>query len=119
LGQATSFVDAYALIKNAYIERRITQFSVVVNMADNKVKAQAVFDNFERTVCGFLPVSLLYTGFIPLRDAIARSSKKCKPIVQAPGEKYLIEHIDGVLHRMIAAPRSTSREAEALASSFG
>lgn len=119
LGQATSFVDAYALIKNAYIERRITQFSVVVNMADNKVKAQTVYDNFENTVCGFLPVSLSYTGFIPLRDAIAQSSKKCKPIVQAPGEKHLIEHIDSVIHRIIAAPRSTSREAEALASKCG
>jgi len=119
LGQATSFVDAYALIKNAYIERRITQFSVVVNMADNKVKAQTLYDNFERTVCGFLPVSLIYTGYIPLRDAIARSSKKCKPIVQAPGEKHLIEHIDTVVHRILAAPLSTSRQTEVVASDCG
>jgi len=119
LGQATSFVDAYALIKNAYIERRITQFTVVVNMADNKVKAQTLYDNFERTVCGFLPVSLTYTGFIPLRDAIARSSKKCKPIVQTPGEKHLIEHIDTVVQRILAAPLSTSRQTEVAASKYG
>ena len=33
LGQATSFVDAYALIKNAYLERQLVNFSAIVNLS--------------------------------------------------------------------------------------
>ncbi|MEN8950594.1 P-loop NTPase [Planktotalea arctica] len=106
LGQATSFVDAYALIKNAFVERRVTQFSVVVNMAINQSKAQGVFDNFQSTVCGFLPVSLSLVGFVLHREAIANSSRDCRPIVLAPGEKPLIEQIDVILYRILAGARS-------------
>ena len=112
LGQATSFVDAFALIKNAYLEYRITQFNVVVNIADSKSQAQLVFDNFARTVANFLPVSLSYSGHVTQRDAIAQSAIRCKPIVQLPGEQRQIADFDTMLKNILASPRNSAKAAD-------
>lgn len=117
LGQATSFVDAYALIKNAYLEYRITQFNVVVNIAQNKSQAQLVFDNFARTVGNFLPVSLVYCGHIAQREAIAQSSVRCKPIVQVPGEQKQIDEFDVMLKNILSSPRNGVKVVDAKVSS--
>jgi flagellar biosynthesis protein FlhG len=104
LGQATSFVDAYALIKSAYMERGLSQFSLVVNMANSRAQARSIFDNFERTVCGFLPISLTYCGYVAQRATIHRSSIDCKPVAQLRSETRLIEEFDAILRQILAAP---------------
>lgn len=116
LGQATSFVDAYTLIKNAYVERCITEFCVVVNVADNKHQGQVVFDNFMRTVASFLPVNLTYCGHVAQREKIYQSSVKCQPIVRLAGEQRQIDDFDAILRSILAAPQNSSAYAEALAS---
>ena len=65
LGQPTSFVDAYALIKNAYFERQMTHFSIVVNMAKSADQAEGIFKKFKQVVDHLLPVELVYSSFLP------------------------------------------------------
>jgi flagellar biosynthesis protein FlhG len=65
LGQPTSFVDAYALIKNAYLERQMTRFSIVVNMAKSADQAEVIFEKFKQVVDNLLPVELIYNSFLP------------------------------------------------------
>jgi flagellar biosynthesis protein FlhG len=119
LGQATSFVDAYALIKNAYMEHSIKKFSLVVNMAENETQAKTIFENFQRTVCGFLPVSLTYCGCVPQRKEIYRSSIDCRPVVQVKGESRQIGEFDAILKKILAAPCDPNSHQAPLISSLG
>lgn len=107
LAQATSFVDAYALIKNSYMERGIAQYSVLVNMVNTELQAKAVFENFNRTVKAFLPVNLTYTGHVEHRQEIYASSVKCVPIVQMEGKRDQIAKFDAILSQILSAPHNT------------
>jgi flagellar biosynthesis protein FlhG len=97
LGQATSFVDAYALIKNAYFEKNVTSFSAVVNMAKSAEQGKMIFDNFERTVSRFLPVKLFYTGYLPKMSEINSSSVHGRSIDHDVMKTRVSPRIDAIL----------------------
>ncbi|WP_292287498.1 AAA family ATPase [Marivita sp.] len=109
LAQATSFVDAYALIKNSYLERGIAEYSVVVNMVNSERQARAVFENFSYTVKAFLPVGLTYAGHFKHRREIYESSIKCVPIVQMEDKHEQIKNFDLVLRQILHAPHNALR----------
>ena len=58
VGEPTSFLDAYSLIKAANLEANVRHFSIVVNMARSAGEAQAHFEKFKATATRFLDVSL-------------------------------------------------------------
>lgn len=118
LGQATSFVDAYALIKSAYLERGVYQFSIVVNMAHSRAQSQGIFENFERTVSSFLPVALIYSGYVPKRREMHRSSIDCKPVVQLKGEGRQIEEFDAMLRQILTTPSGSLEHSAPIVSSL-
>ncbi len=97
LGQATSFVDAYALIKNAYLEKDVTSFSAIVNMAKSAEQAKTIFDNFQRTVSSFLPVKLTYTGYLPKMNEINSSSVHGRSIDHDVMKARIFPKIDSIL----------------------
>lgn len=109
LAQATSFVDAYALIKNSYLERGIAEYSVVLNMVNSKRQAKALFENFSCTVKTFLPVGLTYAGHFEYCREIYESSIKCAPIVQMEDKRDQIENFDLVLSQILHAPHNALR----------
>ena len=80
VAEPTSFLDAYALIKAAHIEKNIKNFSVLVNMADGSPSAKKNFGKFFEICRRFLDVNLHYAGMIPLSNAIRRSIVKRAPI---------------------------------------
>lgn len=86
VAEPTSFLDAYALIKAAHIEKGLKEFSVVVNMANSASSAKQNFNKFSE-ICGrFLDVKLTYTGMVPQSSAIRKSIVKRKPIAASmPG----------------------------------
>lgn len=102
LGQATSFVDAYALIKNAYFEKNVTSFSAIVNMAKSAEQAKMIFDNFERTVSSFLPVKLSYTGYMPKMSEINSSSVHGRSIDRDVMKARIYPKIDSILSVLFA-----------------
>lgn len=97
LGQATSFVDAYALIKNAYFEQNVTSFSAIVNMAKSAEQAKMIFENFERTVSRFLPVKLIFTGYLAKMGEINASSTHGKSIDRDVMKARISPRIDTIL----------------------
>ena len=80
VAEPTSFLDAYALIKAAHIEKGLTQFSVMINMANSASSAQQNFKKFSEICNRFLDVKLTYAGMVPQSNAIRRSIVKRKPI---------------------------------------
>ena len=81
VAEPTSFLDAYALIKAAHIEKNLQNFSVVVNMSEGSAAAKSNFDKFFEICRRFLDVNLHYAGMIPLSHAIRKSIVKRVPIV--------------------------------------
>jgi flagellar biosynthesis protein FlhG len=99
LGQPTSFVDAYALIKNAYLERQMTRFSIVVNMAKSADQAEVIFEKFKQVVGHLLPVELIYNSFLPEMADINGCS-----IHDVVAKKRIATKVDKIAKSLLAMP---------------
>jgi flagellar biosynthesis protein FlhG len=104
LGQSTSFVDAYALIKNAYLERHLTRFSTVVNMANSADQAEVIFEKFKQVVANFLPVELIYNGFLPNMADINKASIKGCSVHDVVAKTRIAAKMDTILKSLLATP---------------
>ena len=101
VGEPTSFLDAYSLIKAANVETNVQNFSVVVNMARNATEARAHFDKFNTIVARFLDVNLNFAGHLPLSERMRRAIVKRRPIgvesQQLPENQAFMEMSKAVL----------------------
>ena len=79
VAEPTSF-DAYALVKAANLENGVTDFAVMVNMADNAKTAETNFNKFRDITMRFLDIKLHYVGMVPQSPVIRRSIVQRKPI---------------------------------------
>ena len=64
-GEPTSFIDAYTLIKTSYLDYKMNNFGIIVNMASSPMQAKLNFDKFQSITQKFLDVNLKYVGQIP------------------------------------------------------
>jgi flagellar biosynthesis protein FlhG len=99
VGEPTSFMDAYALIKAAHLEQRVSRFSIVVNMARDSAEAERHFTKFRGIALRFLDVELTYAGHVPLSSALRRSVVARRPLMSERGAG---ETVEGVAFRRIA-----------------
>jgi flagellar biosynthesis protein FlhG len=106
LGQATSFIDAYSVIKGAYQVNGVECFSIVVNMARSMQDARSVFDTFRKTVTRFLPVHLSYCGHIPYSRLFHKAAIECRPVALQRGAAPEIFALDSVADRILGSPAS-------------
>ena len=106
VAEPTSFLDAYALLKAAYLEKNITEFSIMVNMAENSKTAEANFKKFRDIAMRFLDVKLHYAGMIPQSTAIRQSIIKRKPISVSQPKSSLAEKYDSLAQHLIKTQRS-------------
>ena len=81
VGEPTSFMDAYTMVKAAHVEGGVKEFSVVVNMADNEAQSKATFHKFYKTASKFLDVNIRYLGYLPHSRRLRSSIVKRKPLV--------------------------------------
>lgn len=101
LGQATSFVDAYALIKNAYLERQLVNFSAIVNIAKSSELAKSIFENFNRTVTSFLPVEMSYKGHVTWMKDIDTSSIHGGTVSKIMPKARISDKMDTILKSLL------------------
>ncbi len=80
VGEPTSFLDAYSLIKAANIESNVHNFCIVVNMARNEAEAKKHFNKFNEIATRFLDVHLTYAGHVPLSERMRQSVVKRSPV---------------------------------------
>ena len=81
VGEPTSFMDAYTLVKAASLEGGAKEFSIVVNMADSEKHSMEIFRKFKKTVIRFLNVNLSYAGYLPQSRTLRNSIITRKPMV--------------------------------------
>ena len=107
VAEPTSFLDAYALLKAAHFEKNITEFSIMVNMAENSKTAEANFKKFRDIAMRFLDVKLHYAGMIPQSTAIRQSIIQRKPISVSQPKSSLAENYESLVRHLIKTPKST------------
>ena len=72
-GEPTSFIDAYTLIKTAFLDYKMTNFGIVINMASSPIHAKLNFDKFQSITQKFLDVNLKFIGQIPNSQKVKNS----------------------------------------------
>ena len=80
-GEPTSFIDAYSLIKVAFIDYKMDNFGVIINMAASAIQAKLNFDKFQSITQRFLDVNLNFIGHVPSSLRIKNSIISRSPIV--------------------------------------
>ena len=105
VGEPTSFMDAYAFIKALHIEKGITDFSIIINMAVNKNKALKDFKSFEKIALTFLPVKLNLVGWMPGSRDIVQSIITRKPFILDKKSKTVVgKCMDDITTRIMKLP---------------
>ena len=64
VGEPTSFVDSYALLKAIYTKSSFKNFCIVVNQVDNEKDGKELFNKFQKITSQFLDVNLHYVGCV-------------------------------------------------------
>ena len=73
MGEPTSFMDAYSLTKTANLDFGLEHFGVVVNQAQTKIEAEALFNKFQKITGKFLSVDQRFLGYLPNSNLIKKS----------------------------------------------
>ena len=71
-------------------------------MAKSAEQAKMIFDNFERTVSSFLPVKLVYAGYMPKMSEINASSVHGRSIDRDVMKARIYPKIDSILAALFA-----------------
>ena len=106
VAEPTSFLDAYALVKASHLENGVTDFAVMVNMADNEKTAESNFNKFRDITMRFLDIKLHYVGMVPQSPVIRRSIVQRKPISISQPKSPLAKAYETLALRMMKTSHS-------------
>ena len=81
VGEPTSFVDSYSLIKTIYQKSSFKNFCLLVNQVENKESGYNLFKRFENITSKFLDVKLHYVGCVNESREIKKSIIDRKPLI--------------------------------------
>jgi len=108
VGEPTSFMDAYTMVKAAHLEGGVKEFSVVVNMAENEGQAKETFKKFQTTASKFLDVNLGYVGFLPHSRNLRASIVKRKPLVLSDNKSRESLLFKSMSKKLLSSPTNTA-----------
>jgi flagellar biosynthesis protein FlhG len=81
VGEPTSFIDAYTILKAAHLERGVSNFVIVVNMARDRQEALRHFEQFQKIALQFLDVALIFAGHLPISAPLRSSVVARRPLM--------------------------------------
>ena len=90
VGEPTSFMDAYAFLKALHMEKGVSNFSIIVNIAKNEQSAIKDFKSFEKIVLMFLQVQLTFIGWVPGSNDVVQSIIARKPFILDKNSKRIV-----------------------------
>lgn len=107
VAEPASFLDAYALVKAAHLESGVTDFAVMVNMADKPETAKINFNKFRDITMRFLDIKLHYVGMVPQSTAIRQSIVQRKPISISQPKSLLAKRYETLALTIMKTPHSS------------
>lgn len=81
MGEPTSFMDAYSLIKAAHLDYELDNFGIVVNQSASRQQAEALFEKFKSITDKFISVNQEFLGYVPKSENIRKSIVSRSPIM--------------------------------------
>lgn len=81
MGEPTSFMDAYSLIKSAHLDYELDNFGIVVNQSASMQQAEALFEKFKSITDKFISVNQEFLGYVPKSENIRKSIVSRSPIM--------------------------------------
>ena len=81
VGEPTSFVDSYALLKAIFSKSSFKNYCIVVNQVKDDNQGQELFSKFQQITTKFLDINLHYVGSIQSSSKIKKSIINRVPIV--------------------------------------
>jgi flagellar biosynthesis protein FlhG len=86
--EPTSLTDGYALIKVLHTQHDVSEFHVIVNMAESEAEAKQSFNRLSAACERFLDLSPIFLGAIRSDKAVVEAVRRQTPLMkQAPGSK--------------------------------
>jgi flagellar biosynthesis protein FlhG len=107
VGEPTSFMDAYTLVKAASLEGGAKEFSIVVNMADSERHSRDIFNKFKMTVMRFLNVNINYVGYLPQSRTMRNSIIARKPMVLGYSSSKEARLIKSMSKELLRSPNNS------------
>jgi flagellar biosynthesis protein FlhG len=95
-GEPTSFIDAYSLIKAGFLDHKITNFGVVVNMAISEMQAKLNFNKFQSIAQKFLDINLKYLGHVCSSQRIRNSIISRTPLMAKNNRNADTKYFDNI-----------------------
>ena len=108
VGEPTSFMDAYTMVKAANVEGGVREFSIVVNMAENEIQSKETFNRFRKTASRFLDVNLKYVGYLPHSRKLRSSIVRRKPLVIADKECRESQLFKSMSKELLSSPNNNA-----------
>lgn len=81
VGEPTSFLDAYSLIKVAHLDYGLDNFGIIVNQASNETQGLRLFKKFREITDKFITVNQNYIGYVPHTTNLKKSVLSRKPVL--------------------------------------
>ena len=81
VGEPTSFVDSYSLLKAIFLKSSFKNYCIVVNQVENEKEGKDLFSKFQKITSKFLDVNLHYTGCVKNSSLVRKSIINRVPIV--------------------------------------
>ncbi len=106
VGEPTSFIDAYSLIKTINLKSSFKNFCLVINQVENKKIADNIFLKFQEITSKFLDVKLHYVGFVQQSNLIRKSIIKREPIISSNPNLDLSKNFLKIAHEILKTPEN-------------
>ena len=88
VGEPTSFVDSYSLLKAIFLKSSFKNYCIVVNQVENEKEGKDLFSKFQKITSKFLDVNLHYTGCVK-NSSLVNSNQLSTPLLFSTDNIFL------------------------------
>ncbi len=104
VGEPTSFIDSYALIKALYAKSSFKNYCIAVNQVDDEANGVELFKKFQAITSKFLDVNLHYVGSVKSSRKISRSIVDRKPITVSEPKSDISQNFFKIAKKVTETP---------------
>jgi flagellar biosynthesis protein FlhG len=101
-GEPTSFIDAYSLIKAAFLDYKINNFGIVLNMTVSEMQAKLNFNKFQSITQKFLDVNLKYLGHVNSSQRIRNSIISRTPLMSKSNKNSDTKYFENISQALLS-----------------
>ena len=106
IGEPTSVVDSYSLIKTINQKSSFKNFCILINQAENSSEANNLFKKFQKITARFLDVNLHYVGFLNDSKKIKKSIIERKPILITEPTSQISDRFMYIANEILKTPKN-------------